>query len=118
MTEEGLGVFISQAREECLEAERSFKGSTDPKYKTWWDFLNSADKDKTLGTLKAEYHLHEEAYKKWLAEREAARESFADRLHKINPDIIHFWNADCPVEADCEWGHNHGVKVDYGETDF
>lgn len=119
MLEEQLETLVEKARKDCLDAERSVKGETAPPYRTYWDWQSRADKNKTLTVLEAEYAAHKAIYDAWAAKRDAARKDFASRLKDLSDgQITRFFDGDFPLDVDCNWGHNHGVKVDYGETDL
>jgi hypothetical protein len=119
MTENELDALIKTAQQDCVDAEKKVEGQSAPPYRTYWDWLSKADKSKTVSELEAEYAEHKATYDTWAAKRDAARKSFAQRLKDLsNGRVAMFWDEECPLETDCNWGHNHGVKVDYGETDF
>ena len=57
--------------------------------------------------------LWDEAEKK----RKQARKSFAVLLSEISLGrVILFWKHTPDFEVEVNWGHNHGLDVDYGET--
>jgi hypothetical protein len=114
-----LDFWIKQAAKDCLEAERNVDGEKEPRYRTWWDFMAHADENKTIATLKKEYAAIEAACNEWKAKRDAARKDFAQRLADLSGgQLIRFFDGEFPLDAECDWGHNHGLRVDYGAMEL
>lgn len=114
-----LDALIERAREDCLSAEVMVDGVKQPQYRTYWDFISKVDKSKSIAQAEAEYAEHQATYEAWTKMRDAARKSFARRLVDLsNGRVVLFWDEKCPIETECNWGHNHGKRVDYGEVDI
>lgn len=114
MTREELLVLVSAAQRDCREAEKTIEGVEAPPHRSWWDFFEKADQNKSLATVKLEYAEHEAHYKAWEAKRDAARKSFWQRLCGLSGGkVLSFSDGECGLEVECDWGHSHGLKVNY-----
>ena len=119
MTENELDALVHTAIQDSLDAENSVAGLVAPKQTGYWDFINKADGAKTISQVKAEWQAEQDEYKAWAAKRDAARKSFAQWLKECSGGKIElFYDVECPLEVDVNWGHNHGKRVDYGATEI
>jgi hypothetical protein len=118
-TEQQLDALVTRAVDDCLNAERNFEGGQRA-YPNKWQLIEKADKSTSIAVVEASLAEQIKEYEAWEARRKAARKSFAQRLKDLSEGKVNlFWEIeDWPLEATASWGHNHGVQVDYGETEL
>ena len=118
MTADELQVYVDVARKSYMDAEEEMKlwqPAVPPGYGATIQ-PNTPD-DLTVGQLKAEYEVKAAKWKAYQAAVEAARKPFAHHLTQASGGaILQFWDRKPDLDAECDWGHVHGVTVDYSET--
>lgn len=120
MTSEEFHTRCSAAAEKLLEYERSVKASAPvqpPGYGA--SILPNTPDNMTVGELKANYAALATAYKEYQAKVASGRKSFSQVLVEDSEErIVFFWKEPPVFTCELNWGHNHGMRVDYGETEF
>jgi hypothetical protein len=113
MSEHEFGLLCSAARDKYLENEHEWKKSTPPyvpavdKYPDTW----------TLSDVRADQKKHETTYEAHMQKQREARKSFVELLTEVsNGAIKKFWTEEPAVKHEVDWGHQHGVTIDMGET--
>jgi len=115
MSEHEFGLLCSAARDKYLDIEQEWKKATPPyvpatdKYPDTW----------TLADVRADQKKHETDYAEYQQKQRAARKSFVELLVEVsNSAIIQFWKEEPTLKHEVDWGHQHGVTIDMGETKF
>ena len=118
MSEHEFGLLCEAAREKYLANENEWRKSAPvqpPGYAPNLDPVR--DKDKTVETVYAEWNAKALAFKEYDIKRANARKSFSVLLVEASNGAIKlFWNEQPAVGYELDWGHQHGVTLDMGET--
>jgi len=118
MLEEEFNHRINTAASKLLEYERSVKAAAPvqpPGYGA--SILPNTPDNMTIGELKANYAALATAYKEFQDKVARGRKSFSQILVEDSEGrITFFWKEQPALTCELNWGHNHGVPVDYGET--
>lgn len=118
MTVDELQVYVDVARKSYMDAEEEMKlwqPQSPPGYGA--SIMPNTPDNKTVGELKAEYEVKAAKWKAYQAASETARKPFAHHLTQASGGaILQFWGQAPDLNAECDWGHNHGVTIDMSET--
>lgn len=71
--------------------------------------------DKTVREVLAERTIEEEKIKKWEKRQRENRKQFSDFL--ADQGFTPLWKLDENLVFEVDWGHNHGLFIDYSETE-
>lgn len=117
MTEDSFRVAIAAARAEYLAFAKEFKNAEAPNdYRPHSPVPYERHPDRTVADVKAEWAEKRIVWEAWEAQRKKAAKTFGDYIDGIH-GIQRFWEFDPPFTEDCDWGHNHGIKLDYANTE-
>jgi hypothetical protein len=118
MTADELQQHVEAARKSYMDAEEEMKlwqPQVPPGYGA--TIMPNTPDNKTVGELKAEYEERAKKYKEYQAAAEKARKGFSYHLTAVSGGaILPFWGQAPELNVECDWGHQHGVTVDYSET--
>jgi hypothetical protein len=117
LTVTDLDAFIKTAQELYLKNEEEFKSADklrDPGYSPNYSLYPPM----TVAEINAAHKEKVDAYKIWEEKREASRQTFASLLVEVSNGSIKEFE-DFPPEFNMvvNWGHRHGTRIEYGETD-
>jgi hypothetical protein len=117
MTEHDFGVLCETARATYLDREEEAKIFAPPPPGYGPTISPATPDNTTVAELRAEYEAKAKAHKDYTDKQSAARKSFAELLIELSEGkIAYFWNGPVSLTHELSWGHNHGVRVEYGET--
>lgn len=118
MTEDEFTAAVDAARAEYLAFAQAFKNAPPPNdYNGHMSIPYHKYPTLTVAQVEAEWDVKRAAWQTWDAERKKAKRSFGNYIEG-RAGIQRFWEYDAPFTRDCDWGHNHGIKLDYDETPF
>lgn len=115
MTEEQFQNLCDLARTRYLECEGNFRAN-GPQYPRL-DY--DKHPGKTVAEIKAMHDVAVSQYESLKKHHEDSRRSFGDWLVELSQKTIEpFWKIDPPIDIDLHWGHNHGMSMEFDETNI
>lgn len=116
MTRGELDRLIDLARDAYLAAENYNEGAPPfPGYSPEYDKYP----DKLVSEVRAEFNQRKTVYDAWKANKDAKRKNFARHLvEKSDGKIHYYWDNKDIVKADVQWGHLHGITIEYGDSEL
>jgi DNA repair exonuclease SbcCD ATPase subunit len=113
---------VSEAKREHIEASKKLQADEKHEFKHLAYYSGGPTikyEDHPTKTVKEVQELHKqtkERWKKWYAQHNENRRSFKNRL--IEKGFIEVWDDEVEaVDVVADWGHNHGLKLDYWQKD-
>jgi hypothetical protein len=119
MSEEAFAAAVEAARANYLEFVVMFEAVPPPNdYRPLAPIPFERYPSCTVAQVQADWAKKKAAWDTWNAERQQARKSFGDYIAGGRDGIKRFHEFDPPFEHSCDWGHQHGVSLDYDETEY
>lgn len=117
MTEAQFAKHVYAAEREYLAALKEFAGSEKPS-SAWPYSINwETHRDKNVGDVLDEHNEKLAQRKEREAKRREALKTFGQFLVK-QEGIESFWDVKPDINGEIDWGHQHGTKIDYGNTEW
>ena len=118
MTVDELQVYVDVARKSYMDAEEEMKLWQPAVPPGYGPIIQPGTPDTaTVGELRAKYEVDAAKWKAYQAATQAGRKPFAHHLNVASGGaILEFWGRKPDMDAECDWGHQHGVTIDMSET--
>jgi hypothetical protein len=120
MSAEELDALCEAAQKSYLDTEAEFKKADPPYPPGYGAAISAATPDTmTVGELRKEYEAAAEAYKVHQELRDKHRKPFAWHLKEVSGGtVLQFWKNQPDLKVELDWGHNHGVTIEYSPTNI
>jgi hypothetical protein len=118
MTQEQFTALVKAAQDSYDQAGKDFEAAEQPPYASWGMPPYDKFPDKTVAEVKAVHDASQVAYKHWQEKKRTAQSDFGAHLKKLGEGQIELFSYRKPDLAFVlDWGHRHGQKTAYGETE-
>jgi hypothetical protein len=119
MTPEQFEATIEEAKKEYLAFAEAFKNEPAPNgYREYSTPPYEKHPSLTVAEVRRIHAENKAAWDAWNAERQKARKTFASYLVGRNGIEAFYEHLPEAFTVECDWGHRHGWKLDYGETKY
>jgi hypothetical protein len=118
-TAETLQTYVDLAVKSYLDTEAEFKKLWVPHRTPGYGVtVTAATPDtKTVKELRDEYEAEAKAYNEYQEMVKKSRHQFAWHLNEVSGGaVLQFWENKPELSVEANWGHNHGVTIEHGET--
>ena len=117
LTQEEFSAAVERA-EKAYEADASAweQGNSTPVHPMQFSWKKFPD-TFTVGQLRAAEALAQAEYREWQKRKDTASRSFGFYLLREITGSKDLWDNAEELNASVDWGHQHGRKIWYGETD-
>lgn len=117
MTLDEFEAIVLSARNEYLAFARRFKDEEPPnEYRQHMPVPFGQYPDRTVREVQADWAAKKVVWEQWDADRQQARKTLGDYLSARG--LKRFWEHDHEFAIECDWGHNHGITLNYDESKF
>jgi hypothetical protein len=117
MTEDELAERVEAAEREYLATLKEFSEANKPTQRFSYRIEWEQHRDRAVGEVLDEHAAAQAEHNRYEKTRQNALRDF-DHYLTQQEGITSFWEDEFPLHGEVDWGHMHGTKIEYGETEW